>query len=66
MTTKNLTAARATESKPHDFGKLMFRFLGANERLKLAAHALARAEDISPAPFVVEEVTEAGTAPRRS
>ena len=59
MTTKNLTAIRATEGKSHDFGKLMFRFLGANERLKLAAHALARDEDCSAATFVVEEVTEA-------
>ena len=59
MTTKNLTAIRAAESKSDDFGKLMFRFLGAHERLKLAAHALARAEDFSPATFVVEEVTEA-------
>ena len=26
------TQIRAAESKPHDFDKLMFRFLGANER----------------------------------
>jgi hypothetical protein len=48
VTTKNLTDLRAAEGKSDDFNKLMFRFLEANERLKLAAHALA-----------VEEVTEA-------
>jgi hypothetical protein len=50
---------RAAESKSQDFQDLMFRFLGANERLKLAAHALGREEDCSAATFVVEEVTEA-------
>ena len=37
----------------------------ATERLTLAAHALAREEDISPATAVVEEVTEALVQIRR-